>query len=228
MSENANATTSDLTLRVGTFEGPFDLLLHLCLVGEQGVGARGDDAEDPACGREVLGREVEQPGGDLLKRAADPVVGGPAVVSKGDGAVRGHQPGSGRLGERCPDRRAVDLSGVRDPGDELAAVDAGAAGRGDGEHQPLTERDAGPGQQRIQEGAKGAFSLADDLRAQRRVVGHGSSCRIGPGRCSAASRGGSRISPCRAGESSRWRCQRWLCQTLSFVGDANKWLDSPA
>src|SRR6185436_20272899 len=32
MSESA--TTSDLTLRVGTFEGPFDLLLHLCRTNE--------------------------------------------------------------------------------------------------------------------------------------------------------------------------------------------------
>ena len=48
-------------------------------------------------------------------------------------------------------------------------VRAGAARRGDGEHQPLVERDAGPGQQRFPEGALG---LADDLCVNRRVAGH--------------------------------------------------------
>ena len=41
---------------------------------------------------------------------------------------------------------------------------ADAAGCSDGEHQPLAERDAGPGQQRVQERAEGALGLADDLR----------------------------------------------------------------
>src|SRR5262249_29615503 len=68
------------------------------LPSEQGVGACGDDAEDPACGREVLGREVEQPSGDLLKSAADPVVGGPACIGKSGRSVAGHQPGGGQLG----------------------------------------------------------------------------------------------------------------------------------
>src|SRR5262249_35794245 len=39
MSENANVTTSELTLRVGTFEGPFDLLLHLCRTNEIDLAA---------------------------------------------------------------------------------------------------------------------------------------------------------------------------------------------
>ena len=36
---SGNVTTSDLTLRVGTFEGPFDLLLHLCRTNEIDLAA---------------------------------------------------------------------------------------------------------------------------------------------------------------------------------------------
>jgi segregation and condensation protein A len=39
MSDTAATTTGDLTLRVGAFEGPFDLLLHLCRTNEIDLGA---------------------------------------------------------------------------------------------------------------------------------------------------------------------------------------------
>src|SRR5215471_14639694 len=146
--------------------------------GQQSVGARGDDAEDPAGGREVLGREIKEPGGDLLKSAANAEVPGPACIGEGDGAVNCYQSRGGQLGYRRFDRRAVKFPGVGDSGDELTTVDTGTAGCGDGEHQPLVERDVGSGQQRLQEGAEGALGLADDLGAERRVVGHDCSPRL--------------------------------------------------
>ncbi len=39
MSDTAATTAGDLTLRVGAFEGPFDLLLHLCRTNEIDLGA---------------------------------------------------------------------------------------------------------------------------------------------------------------------------------------------
>jgi segregation and condensation protein A len=39
MSDAAATTVGDLTLRVGAFEGPFDLLLHLCRTNEIDLGA---------------------------------------------------------------------------------------------------------------------------------------------------------------------------------------------
>src|SRR5512132_3068088 len=39
MSDAAATTAGDLTLRVGAFEGPFDLLLHLCRTNEIDLGA---------------------------------------------------------------------------------------------------------------------------------------------------------------------------------------------
>jgi hypothetical protein len=57
------------------------------LPGQQSVSARGDDAENPVGGREILGREIKEPGGDLLKNAADAIVPGPAYIGEGDGAV---------------------------------------------------------------------------------------------------------------------------------------------
>ena len=40
-ADNGTTTpaTADLTLRVGTFEGPFDLLLHLCRTHEIDLAA---------------------------------------------------------------------------------------------------------------------------------------------------------------------------------------------
>ena len=170
------------------------------LPGQQSVSARGDDAEDPAGGREILGREIKEPGGDLLKNAADSVVPGPAYIGEGDGTVGCYQSRGGQLGDRRFDRRAVKFPGVRDSDDELATVDAGTAGCGDGEYQPLVERDAGSGQQRLQQGAEGALGLADDLGAERRVVGHDCSSEVGSAGLSAAQPRCSCASPRRFGQ----------------------------
>src|SRR5215472_5930272 len=93
-------------------------------------------------------------------------------------------------------------------GDELSAVDP-AAGCGDGEDQPMVERDVAAGQQRLQQCAEGALGLADDLCVKRRVVGH----RL-------LLWGGSVDHPLAR--------PTLATPTLSFVGSTNKWLDLPA
>src|SRR5262249_59555318 len=105
--------------------------------------------------REVLGREVEEPGGYLLDGAADAVVRALPSVGEGDLSLGGHHAGGGQLADRPFDRRGVDLPRARYPGDELAAVDAAAPARGDGEDQPLVERDVAAGQQGLPQWAAG-------------------------------------------------------------------------
>jgi hypothetical protein len=151
--------------------------------GQHGVGAFGDDAQDPARGREVLRREGEELRVQLLDGTADALVHVLAGIGESQQAGGGCQPGGCQFGDRQPgggqlgdgrfDLGAVDLPGRRYPGDELAAVGAAAAGRGDGEDQPLLEGDAGVGQQRLEQSAEGALSLADDLRVERGVARHG-------------------------------------------------------
>jgi hypothetical protein len=128
--------------------------------GQHGVGAFGDDAQDPARGREVLRREGEELRVQLLDGTADALVHVLAGIGESQQAGGGcqpggcqpggcqfgdRQPGGGQLGDGRFDLGAVDLPGRRYPGDELAAVGAAAAGRGDGEDQPLLEGDAGVG-----------------------------------------------------------------------------------
>jgi hypothetical protein len=123
--------------------------------GQHGVGAFGDDAQDPARGREVLRREGEELRVQLLDGTADALVHVLAGIGESQQAGGGCQPGGCQFGDRQPgggqlgdgrfDLGAVDLPGRRYPGDELAAVGAAAAGRGDGEDQPLLEGDAGVG-----------------------------------------------------------------------------------
>src|SRR5262249_59000340 len=121
----------------------------------------------------------------------------------------GPRPGGGQPPDRLFARRGADLPGARYPDDELAAVDAAAADCGDGEDQPLVERDVAAGQQRLQQCAEGALGLADDLRVKRRVVGHRLLLWSG-------SVGHPLARPTLASP------------TLSFVGSTNKWLDLPA
>src|SRR5262249_38917092 len=176
---------------------------------EKGDCACADDDQYPAGASDVLGREVEEPVGYLLDGAADAVVRALASVGEGDLSFGGHQAGGGQLADRRFDRRGVELPGARYPGDELAAVDAAAAACGDGEDQPLVERDVAAGQQRLQQGAEGALGLADDLCVKRRVVGH----RL-------LLWGGSVDHPLAR--------PTLAAPTLSFVGSTNKWLDLPA
>jgi DNA-binding MarR family transcriptional regulator len=71
------------------------------------------------------------------------------------------------------------LPGIGDPRRELIAAGAGTAARGDGEHQPLAERDAGPGQQRVQEGTEGARGYHFRLLAALAEFGPASQVSLG-------------------------------------------------
>lgn len=44
---------------------------------------------------------------------------------------------------------------------------------GDDEDNPLGEGEAGLGEQRLEQRAEGALGRADDLGAERRLIGHG-------------------------------------------------------
>src|SRR5262249_53481354 len=153
---------------------------------------------------EVLGREVEEPGGYLLDGAADAVVRALPSVGEGDLSLGGHHAGGGQLPHRRFDPPGGRPPGARYPGARLAAGRAAPPACGDGEDQPLVERDVAAGQQGLQQCAEGALRLADDLCVKRRVVGH----RL-------LLWGGSVDHPLAR--------PTLAAPTLSFVGSTNKW-----
>src|SRR5215467_9695316 len=194
-----------------------DVRGSLRLASYFGVGPLGDGAQDAARDGQVLGREVaEEPKDDLVERGANTAIPRLSRLGEPDaGPLAGqglHELRGSQLGDRREHRRIVDLPGAGDPGEKLVAVDGCAAGRADGEHQPLVERGAGAGQEGIQDCPEGALGLADDLGVEGWVSGH----RLPPWARSSYPM-----------QRDYWHVQRWLDQHYS-VGMPNKPVGSRA
>jgi len=78
------------------------------------------------------------------------LVRSPAGVGEFDRAFVDHQPGGSQPGDGRVYRHGVNLPGSRYPANELAAVDAAVASRGDDKDEPLVEGDSAAGQQRLE------------------------------------------------------------------------------